>query len=644
MILDRINEPNDIKKIKEKELVPLASEIREFIIESVSKTGGHLASNLGTVELTMALHRCMNFPNDKLIFDVGHQCYTHKILTGRKEGFENLRMLGGMSGFPKREESECDTFDTGHSSTSISAAMGLMKARELRGSHERIAAVIGDGSMTGGMFYEAINQIGQMKGSVVIIMNDNEMSISKNVGSMAKALTRLRVGEGYNDLKKGVERKLLNIPDIGETVARKIKRQKDNLKNFLVPGHFVEELGITYLGPVDGHNIREMEDIFERAFRLQRPILVHVKTKKGKGYAPAEKYPTHFHGVGPFDIKTGKEKGAKKAETYTDSFSKALLKVGSENEKIVAITAAMSRGTGVHEFKKRYPDRSVDVGIAEEHAVTFAAGLAVSGYIPVVAIYSSFLQRAYDQILHDVCLQNLHVIFAIDRSGIVPGDGSTHQGIYDTAYLSDMPNLTIIAPASGKELQEAMEFAVKCDGPVAIKYAKGTAYSMEDGNKAPFEMGLAERVFEAGKTDSVSGETGETGIESQNVSSVKVDILAVGNMFEQAVLLREKLMKEKGIGAGLVNVRFIKPLDLNMVREAALASDYLICMEEAVKSGSVGDAISSYLYEEGIDVKLIHFYVNKDIVQHGTVAELRADMGISVDAMYETVISKISNS
>ena len=620
MILDRIEKANDIKKLKKAELAPLAGEIREFILDKVSKTGGHLASNLGTVEITMALHRCMNFPEDKLIFDVGHQCYTHKILTGRKDGFDTLRQMGGMSGFPKRDENEADAFDTGHSSTSISAAMGFMKGRELRGSHERIAAVIGDGSMTGGMFYEAINQIGQMKGSVVIVMNDNEMSISKNVGSMSRALNRIRVGEGYNDLKKGVEKKLMGIPDIGEAIAKKIKRQKDNLKNFLVPGHFVEELGITYIGPVDGHNIDELESIFERAFRLGRPILVHVKTKKGKGYAPAEKYPTHFHGVGPFDPKTGKDITPKKGKTYTDVFSEALVDIGTANEKIVAITAAMSRGTGVHEFKKRFPDRTVDVGIAEEHAVTFAAGLAASGYIPVVAIYSSFLQRAYDQILHDVCLQNLHVVFAIDRSGIVPGDGSTHQGIYDTAYLSDMPNLTMIAPKNAAEMTAAMKFAVdSCTGPVAIKYAKGTAYT--GGTCQGFGMGVSERLYPTGD----------------------IDIIAVGNMVEQAVYLRDKLENDAGIKTGLVNARFIKPLDLNMVKNAAMNSRMLVVMEEAVRSGSVGDAVAAYLFEKGISTKLLHFYVNKDIIQHGSVEELRKDMGLDVDSMYVDVVKSFKS-
>ncbi|MCR5293300.1 MAG: 1-deoxy-D-xylulose-5-phosphate synthase [Eubacterium sp.] len=620
MILDKIQEANDIKKLKKAELAPLAGEIREFILDKVSKTGGHLASNLGTIEITMALHRCMNFPEDKLIFDVGHQCYTHKLLTGRKDGFDTLRQMGGMSGFPKRDENEADAFDTGHSSTSISAAMGFMKGRELRGSHERIAAVIGDGSMTGGMFYEAINQIGQMKGSVVIVLNDNEMSISKNVGSMSRALNRIRVGEGYNDLKKGVEKKLMGIPDIGEAIAKKIKRQKDNLKNFLVPGHFVEELGITYIGPVDGHNIDELEGIFERAFRLGRPILVHVKTKKGKGYAPAEKYPTHFHGVGPFDPKTGKDITPKKGKTYTDVFSEALVDIGTANEKIVAITAAMSRGTGVHEFKKRFPDRTVDVGIAEEHAVTFAAGLAASGYIPVVAIYSSFLQRAYDQILHDVCLQNLHVVFAIDRSGIVPGDGSTHQGIYDTAYLSDMPNLTMIAPKNAAEITAAMKFAVdSCTGPVAIKYAKGTAYT--GGTCQGFGMGVSDRLYPAGD----------------------IDIIAVGNMVEQAVYLRAKLENDAGIKTGLVNARFIKPLDLNMVKNAAEGSRMLVIMEEAVRSGSVGDAVAAYLFEKGISTKLLHFYVNKDIIQHGSVEELRKDMGLDVDSMYVDVVKSFKS-
>lgn len=620
MILDKIKKENDIKKLSKAEVALLPAEIRSFILDNVSRTGGHLASNLGTVELTMALHLCMNFPEDKLVFDVGHQSYTHKILTGRKEGFENLRGFGGMSGFPKMSESDSDAFGAGHSSTSISAAMGLVKARELRGSNERICAVIGDGSMTGGMFYEAIDQLSSFKSNLVIILNDNEMSISKNVGGMSKALTRMRVGESYNDLKHSVETAITNIPDVGPKMARRIKRQKDNIRNFFLPGMFVEELGLTYLGPVDGHNLEEMRSTFEKAFRLSHPILVHVKTVKGKGYPIAEKHPTHFHGVGPFDVETGKNLTRKTQATYTDVFSKALMEVGSADENVVAITAAMSRGTGVHEFKKNFPDRAVDVGIAEEHAVTFAAGLAAGGYTPVVAIYSSFLQRAYDQILHDVCLQKLHVVLAIDRSGIVPGDGVTHQGIYDTAYLSDMPGLTVIAPKNAQDLLEALRFAVSFDGPVAIKYAKGNAYRGLSKVNAPFEPGKAEVI--------------------NSPEGCSITIMAVGNMVEEAVAVRDTLSEEYGAKPGLISVRFIKPLDTKALKKAAEESRVIVIMEEAVRCGSVGEMAEAHLYEKGIDTDVLHFCIQDEVLPCGSVSDLRASQGMSREQMAEKIAER----
>ena len=479
-LLDRIEKENDIKQISPEDYPRLAEEIREFLLDKVSVTGGHIGANLGVVELTMALHLCMDLPEDQLIFDVGHQSYTHKLLTGRKSGFDSLRQLDGMSGFPKGLESPCDAFDTGHSSTSISAALGIVEAARLKCAMDpeytmpRVAAVIGDGSMTGGMAYEALDSVAQLNAPLVIVLNDNEMSISKNVGGLSKAMNRIRVGKSYNELKNEVESALMNIPSVGPVMAKGIKRSKDSLRNLLVAGSFFEEMGLTYIGPVDGHNVEEMVSTFKRAFRLKKPIIVHVKTKKGKGYPPAEKHPERYHGIGPFDRFTGEPTEAR-YKMFTDVFAKTMLGLGEKYPNLVAVSAAMIRGTGLRAFWKAWPERTFDAGIAEQHAVTFAAGLAKQGILPVVAIYSSFLQRAYDQILHDVCLQHLHVIFAIDRSGLVGGDGETHQGIYDTAYLDEMPGLTVLSPRCGAELAAMLEYAVTLDGPVAVKYPKGSA-------------------------------------------------------------------------------------------------------------------------------------------------------------------------
>ena len=466
--LDYINKENDIKKINIDNYPELAHEIREFIIESVSKSGGHLASNLGTVDMTIALHAVLNFPNDKIVWDVGHQSYTHKILTGRKDMFDRLRQIGGLSGFPKRHESSCDSFDTGHSSTSISAALGIAVANELEGNTDKVVAVIGDGALTGGMAFEALNNVASLKRNFVIILNDNNMSISENVGSLSNYLSKLRVGEHYNDFKVDVEQSISRIPKIGKKIAKKIKNAKDNLKNLFIPGGLFDDLGITYIGPIDGHNITGMIEIFENALKIDHPIVIHIKTVKGKGYKIAEKYPSIFHGIGPFDKLTGKSADSSRKLTYTDVFSQTILKLAQENKRIVAITAAMPDGTGLTKFAKKYPERFFDVGIAEEHAVTFAAGLAVQGFRPVVSIYSSFYQRAYDQILHDVCLQNLPVIFIVDRAGLVGQDGETHQGLFDISFMSSMPNMTIIAPKNTSELVKAFRFAVSHNGPIAI--------------------------------------------------------------------------------------------------------------------------------------------------------------------------------
>lgn len=614
-ILDKIQKENDIKKLNPKYYDILAEEIREFLVDKVSRTGGHLASNLGAVELTMALHLCMNFPEDKLIFDVGHQSYTHKVLTGRKSGFDNLREFGGMSGFPKTSESECDAFNTGHSSTSISAAMGFAVARDLRHGNEKIACVIGDGSLTGGMAYEAINCLSQNKTGLVIILNDNEMSIDKNVGGLSKYLNNIRVGSTYNEVKSGVENSLSSTK-AGEMVARTLKRSKDTLKQFLVPGMFFEELGVTYVGPIDGHDIGAMVSTFKKAFKLNKPIIIHVKTRKGKGYAPAEKRPNHFHGVSSFDKATGRDICAKKSLSYTDVFADKLVELGEKNKNMIAVTAAMSIGTGTNRFGERFPDRMFDVGIAEQHAVTFAAGMAAAGLLPVVAVYSSFLQRAYDQILHDVCLQKLHVIFAVDRSGLVGQDGETHQGIYDTSYLSHLPNMIVMAPKNKTELKDMMDFAVSYDGPIAIKYPRGTACDKLKEYRAPLEIGKSELIFE-GK---------------------RVAIFACGNMVIEAAHVCERLKKE-GIAPMLVNVRFVTTVDEELLAIAVRECDVIVTMEENVSKGSYSELLAATLVKTQGDkhINLLDCSIGRACVCHGEVDELRRMLMIDEDSVYRRI-------
>lgn len=617
-LLKKITQPNDIKKIEEKQWGILADEIRSFLLQHVSKTGGHLASNLGCVELTMALHQVLDLPKDKIIWDVGHQSYTHKILTGRKDDFTSLRQLDGMSGFPKRIESDTDVFETGHSSTSISAAIGMAKAHELDGKTGTIVAVIGDGSFTGGLAYEALNNLGRLKSSCMIVLNDNEMSIDENVGGMSSYLTKIRVGQVYNDVKSGVEKGLMNIPGIGEGIAKAVKRSKDSIKGLLVPGMFFEDLGITYIGPIDGHDMKQMVDTFESAIRLNRPVVVHVKTKKGKGYRYAERYPKYFHGVPPFDLTTGKPLKKKTQMTNTDVFGRKLLALGEEYPKLVAITAAMSSGTGLEKFANVYPKRFFDVGIAEQHAVTFAAGLACEGMIPVVAVYSSFLQRAYDQILHDVCLQNLHVIFAIDRSGLVGEDGATHQGIFDTAYLTQIPNMTVLAPKNRYELTKAMEFAMEHDGPIAIKYSRGDAFYGLKEQMTPMEYGKSEVLFE-----------GE-----------QIALIAVGNMVEIAAEVYERL-REKGLDITLVNARFVKPVDTDLLTELVKKHHTIITLEEHMYQGGFGQVVSSFYMNSGVrTVEVVNFAIRDSFVEHGSVAALRKRLEIDADSVIKTIEEK----
>ena len=613
-ILDKINEANDIKRIDPSDYEGLAAEIREFIMNHVSRTGGHLASNLGAVELTMALHLCLQFPEDKLIWDVGHQSYTHKILTGRKAGFDNLRQFKGMSGFPKTYESRADCFDTGHSSTSLSAAYGFARARDLKKSDETIVAVIGDGALSGGMAFEALNNIGQLKSNLIIILNDNKMSISENVGGMSKYLNKIRVGDRYNEFKGDVEQAILSIPRIGYPLAKTVKRSKDSIKQLLVPGMLFEDMGITYVGPVDGHDVSLLVDTIEMAKTKKRPILIHVMSKKGKGYRIAEKYPQHFHGVEPFHIETGKAIKKKEVATYTDVFSKKLVALAAEHEDLVAVTAAMPDGTGLTAFAKEYPKRFFDVGIAEEHGVTFAAGMAAAGLHPVVAVYSSLLQRAYDQILHDVCLQNLPVIFAVDRSGLVGADGDTHQGIFDISYLSHIPNMTVMAPKNRYEMSRMLEFAVQYRGPIAIKYPRGSAYYELKEHQAPIELGKSEVIY----------------------SGKKVALICVGKMMEEGVKVYRRL-EEEGHSITLVNARFIKPLDEEGIRRLAKSHDALVTVEDNVYQGGYGQMVAAFLRKQDIKCRITTLAVEDRFVEHGSVPELTHMLEIDADGIYKAV-------
>ena len=613
MLLDKIKSAGDIKKINPADYPELAQEIRTFLIEKISKTGGHLGSNLGAVELTMALHLFLDLPEDKLIWDVGHQSYTHKLLTGRREGFENLRKYGGMSGFPKRKESDCDCFDTGHSSTSISAGLGLVKARDIQGENHTIVSVIGDGALTGGMVYEALNNAGKLETNFIIVLNDNNMSISENVGGMSKYLNNVRTANAYLDIKEGVYNTLKDIPK-GAKVVEGIRKAKSSFKQLVVPGMFFEDMGITYLGPVDGHNIPAMLRVFQEAKRTRNAVLVHVITQKGKGFTPAERHPARFHGAEPFDIETGLPTKPRTSANYTDIFSTVMTKLGARDEKVVAITAAMPDGTGLKRFRNIFPERFFDVGIAEEHAVTFAAGLAAGGLKPVVAIYSSFLQRAYDQILHDVCIQNLPVVCAIDRAGLVGSDGETHQGIFDLSYLSSIPGMHIMAPKNKWELSDMMKFAVSLGAPIAVRYPRGEAYAGLKEYRAPIEMGRAEPIY----------------VESE------ICLMAVGSMVKTAEEVWEQL-KAAGYRCSLINARFVKPIDENAVEWAAKNHQVIVSMEENVASGGYGEKVRQKLDELHTGVRLIQIAIPDEYVEHGNVDLLKKEIGIDA----ETIVEKI---
>lgn len=616
MVLEKINQVGDIKQIPPEEYDTLAEEIRHFLVEKISRSGGHLASNLGVVELTMALHLCFDFPKDKVVWDVGHQSYTHKLLTGRKSGFDELRKYGGMSGFPKRKESDCDCFDTGHSSTSISAGIGLVAARDLQDGDEHVISVIGDGALTGGMAYEALNNASRLKRNFIIILNDNNMSIAENVGGMSEYLNGLRTNEAYTNFKTGVEQSLSRIPG-GSHLANQLKKTKSGIKQLFIPGMLFENMGITYLGPVDGHDIGKLQDILNKAKKVKGAVLVHVLTRKGNGYVPAERHPARFHGAEPFDIETGLPLNKKKKANYQDVFSTCMVKLGQRNEKVVAITAAMPDGTGLKRFKNIYPDRFFDVGIAEGHAVTFAAGLAAGGMRPIFAVYSSFLQRAYDQVLHDVCIQNLPVVFAIDRAGLVGSDGETHQGIFDLSYLSSIPNMHIMAPKNKWELSDMLKYAVEFDGPIALRYPRGEAYDGLKEYRRPIEYGKSEVIYE----------------------EEDIALLAVGNMVKIAEQVRKNL-KEIGYSCTLVNARFVKPIDTEVLDMLSADHKLLVTMEENVRSGGYGEKVMDYVVEQELPVKLLNISLPDEYVEHGNVALLYEEVGIDAQTATKRIIEK----
>lgn len=614
MVLDKIQRPNDVKELKEQELPILADEIRQFIIDKVSDNGGHLASNLGVVELTIALHRCLNFPQDKLIWDVGHQSYTHKILTGRKNGFDSLRKYHGMSGFPKRDESNCDAFDTGHSSTSLSAGLGMVCARELKKEKYKVVSVIGDGSLTGGLAFEALNNAASLKSNYIMILNDNHMSISENVGGLSHYLAGVRTAKGYTNFKKIVKASLSKMNAIGEELERNIRRAKSMLKQVFIPGMFFEDMGITYLGPIDGHNIEALTEVIEDAKQVEGAVLIHVITEKGKGYEPAQLHPESYHGVGPFIKKNGMAKKPKEEATYTDIFAKTICELAQTHEKLVTITAAMMDGCGLKGFAKRFPDRFFDVGIAEEHAVTFACGLAAGGFHPFFAVYSSFLQRGYDQILHDMCMQNLPVTLMLDRAGLVGNDGETHQGVFDLSYLTMIPNMTVFAPKNRYEFQDAIAFAADFEAPMAIRYPKTDAVRVLKEYREPIKLGKSEWIRRGSR----------------------VALLAIGTMVETAMEVEELLAKD-GIDATVVNLRFAKPLDYEMLDEVLDYHSLIVTMEENVLSGGVGEHICRYVELHSTGVRVIACGIPDKFIHQGSIKELLEETGLDAQSIYQKI-------
>lgn len=615
MVLDSINKANDIKNVPVEELPLLASEIREFLIEHISHTGGHLASNLGTVELTMAMHLSFDLPEDKLVWDVGHQAYTHKLLTGRKEGFDSLRQYGGMSGFPKRRESECDSFDTGHSSTSISAGLGYVKARDLSGGHNYVVSIIGDGALTGGLALEALNNAAENQSNFIIVLNDNNMSISPNVGAISSLLTGIRGDNAYRDINDNVKSSLKKIPVYGDKIVSQVQKAKSGIKQLFLPGMKFEDMGITYLGPVDGHDIGKLCKLFKIAKKMNTSVIVHVITEKGRGYEPARLKPEKFHGVSPFDVVTGKPVAAAKT-SYTEVFSRKICDMAQKDNRIVAITASMAAGTGLSRFQKRFPLRFFDVGIAEEHAVTFAAGLAAGGLKPYFAVYSSFLQRGFDEILHDVCIQGLPVVFMIDRAGLVGSDGETHQGIYDYSYMNIIPGMTVMAPKNRLEFMDMMEFANSFDGPVAIRYPRGSVSDIFSDIKKEVSYGKAERIYDGEGTA----------------------ILTIGASIEEGAQVY-KLLKERGEKPSLINARFENPIDIGLIKELENKHEKLLTIEENISAGGFGMNVLRAVNENRINLKVINAALPDEYIQHGGVNKLKEVYGFTPEAIIEKLDS-----
>lgn len=619
-ILNQIQKKDDLKKLNEEELKTLCKELRRFLLRSVSKTGGHLASNLGVVELTVALEYCFNLPEDKIVWDVGHQAYIHKILTGRKEQFATLRQLDGLSGFPKPHESDCDAFAAGHSSTSISAALGIAKARDLLGGKEHVIAVIGDGSMTGGLAYEALNNAGRENTNLIVILNDNQMSIDTNVGALSRHLNNLRTDGRYQKLKEHFKQFRDNVPIVGQATYNVLSKARDSAKHLFLHGAMFEELGFKYIGPVDGHDLKELLELFQNVKHMKGPVLIHIKTVKGRGYRYAEENPCDYHGVGAFDLKTGKPLSSG-GESWSDVFGKKMLEIGAANDKAVGITAAMAGGTGFEGFQKAFPERFFDVAIAEQHGVTFSAGLASRGIVPVFAVYSSFLQRAYDQIVHDVCMQNLHVVFAVDRAGIVGADGETHQGVFDLSFLSHIPNMTVLSPKNGWELEEMLDFAVnRWNGPIAVRYPRGTAETAFAENREPVAYGKAELIQDGRK----------------------IAVLAEGHMLKTAAEAVKRLEKD-GYQPMLVNMRFISPLDGEMLLKAAEQCEYVFTVEDNLGKGGLGSRVLEFYSGRGQMVSVTSFAFPDCYIEQGTQAQLFARHGLDAEGIYKGIKKRLGD-
>ena len=612
-MLERINKTNDIKKLTLQEKEILASEIRDYIIDVTSKNGGHLASNLGVVELTIALESVFDVSKDNIIWDVGHQTYTHKILTGRKEALKTLRKYKGISGFPKTEESPTDSFNTGHSSTSISAALGMATARDLKHKNNHVIAVIGDGALTGGMALEALNHLGSTKTRMIVILNDNEMSISENIGGMNDLLTDLRTRKNYRAINDKIRKAVEKIPVLGKIITKVVVGIKNVIKQIFVKGMYFEEVGIRYVGPVDGHNIEDLETLLNKVKDLDGPTLVHVITKKGKGYEPAENIPEKFHGVSPFEIETG-ESVNKKKDDYSKVFGNKLIKIAAKNKNVVAITAAMKEGTGLSEFEKKYPDRLFDVGIAEQHALTFAAGLASKGMIPFVSIYSSFYQRGYDQVIHDICTQNLPVIMCVDRAGLVGADGETHQGVFDLAFFKLIPNITIMAPKDFKELEDMMEYAVTLNKPVVIRYPRG-GEEISFAKHTKLKVGKAE-VLETGKDYSV---------------------ITIGSKVSTGQQVVDKL-RDMNKTCDLINVRFLKPLDNKTIVDSITKTKKVIVIEDGTIIGGLSSSIKELIADNNINMKYAKYYSYPDeFIKHGSIKELNKQYKVDVDSIIKDI-------